>query len=64
MLFRVFPWLILFYTMSTGRVGVAKQAIVVAGLLAVRADIDRYLAAAAGLDPLTGVFFEGQTAGI
>ena len=41
------------------RVGVAEQAIVVTGLLAVRADVDRYFAAAAGLYPLAGVFFEG-----
>ena len=50
--------------MSTGRIGVAKQAIVTTGLQAVRADIDRYFAAAAGLYPLADVLFEGDTAGI
>ena len=56
---RVLPWLFPFCTMSTRRVGVAEQTIVVAGLLAVRADVHRYFAAAAGLYALAGVFFEG-----
>ena len=64
MIFRVPPWLDPFVTRSGGRVGVAKQAIVVAGLLAVGADVDRHLAAASGLDALAGVFFEGQTTGV
>jgi len=50
--------------MSTGRIGIAEQAIVITGLLAVRADIDGYFAAAAGLYPLAGVFLEGEAAGI
>ena len=63
-LFRVVPWLYTFHTMATPRIGVAKQAIVITGLQAVRANIDRYFAAAAGLYPLAGVFFEGEAAGI
>ena len=61
---RALPWLILFFTMSTGRIGVAKQAIVVAGLLAVGADVGGYLAAAAGLYPLAAVLSKGNVAGV
>ena len=61
---RAIPWLILLCTITIGRIGVAKQAIVITGLQAVIADIYRYFAAAAGLYPLAGVFFEGEAAGI
>ena len=63
-IFRVIPWLIPIFTIAASRVGVAEQAIVVAGLLAVGADVHRYFAAAAGFYPLTGVFSQGYTTGI
>ncbi len=59
MILRVLPWLTSFFTMAGFRIGVAKQAIVVAGLQTVRTDVDRYFAAASGLHALAGVFFEG-----
>jgi len=56
---RVLPRLTFFCTMAGLRIGVAKQAIVVAGLQTVRTDVDRYFAAASGLYALARVFFEG-----
>ena len=50
--------------MAGFRVGVAEQAIVETGLLAVGADIHRYSTAAAGLYPLAGIFSQGYTPGI
>ena len=55
---RGIPWLTSFSGLAGFRIGVAKQAIVVAGLQTVRADVDRYFAAASGLYALAGVFFE------
>ena len=64
MILRVIPWLTLSSTLAGSWIGVAEEAIVVAGLLAVRADVGRHLAAAPGLYALACVFSDGQLTAI
>jgi hypothetical protein len=49
---------LLFPTRAGTRICITKQAIMIARLMPVGPDVNRYFTSTAGLDPLTGIFFK------